>query len=162
MQDLKPTPQNGILVLLSYRGSFQKFRRAPPSVLYGSPSPRPSREAGHSALYNFSRSIPRDSTSVSVTCHVGSNICSFKSTWSVCMQIRVTGLCVDSIIFYNVFKSIIRQTTSTSTISIFSGAVDQILFTEGDEFSCFLKVLSFQWSGSAERPARSTLPCVVG
>ena len=35
--NLGPRPQNKILV--PFRGHFQKIRRAPPSLLYGSPPP---------------------------------------------------------------------------------------------------------------------------
>ena len=37
--NLRPRPQNKILV--PFRGHFKKIRRAPPSLLYGSPPPPP-------------------------------------------------------------------------------------------------------------------------
>ena len=54
-------------------------------------------------------------------------------------------------------KGIIHESTLTAIISISCGAVDQILFTKRNELSCFLEVLSFQWSGSTKRPARTAL-----
>ena len=100
--------------------------------------------SGSSQPYIFSESISRDSISVSVTCHGGPNIFWLKSTCFVASCIRVTGLRVDSIIFYDVVKRPIHESASATTIAIVFGAVDQILFTEGDEFFCFLEVLSFQ------------------
>ena len=60
-------------------------------------------------------------------------------------------------LFLLLLKGIIHESTLAAIISKASGAVDQILFTEGNQFSCFLEVLSFKWSGSTERPARTTL-----
>ena len=54
-------------------------------------------------------------------------------------------------------KGIIHESTLTAIISISCGAVDQILFTKRNELSCFLEVLSFQWSGSTKRPTGTTL-----
>ena len=42
--NLGPRPQNKILV--PFRGHFQKIRRAPPSLLYGSPHPGPFQARG--------------------------------------------------------------------------------------------------------------------
>ena len=60
-------------------------------------------------------------------------------------------------LFLFLLKGIIHKSALTAVISKASGAVDQILFTEWNEFSCFLEVLSFQWSSCTKCPARTTL-----
>ena len=56
---------------------------------------------------------------------------------------------------WKLLKGFIHESALAAIIAC--GAIDQILFTEGDELSCFLKVLSFQWSSCAESPARTAL-----
>ena len=59
-------------------------------------------------------------------------------------KIRVTSFSVDSAISFDVPEGIIHKSSLAAMIAITCGAVDQILFAEGDELSCSLEVLSFQ------------------
>lgn len=60
--------------------------------------------------------------------------------------IRVGNFCVNSIIAFDVLKSVVHQTTMTTIVTKCWWTINQILFTERDKFSSLPKVLSFQSS----------------
>ena len=58
--------------------------------------------------------------------------------------IRVRVLSVDAIILLDVFKSRVYATTVTAMVTGCSGAVNQVLLTEGHELAGLAEVLAFQ------------------
>ena len=86
-----------------------------------------------------------------------SNVAIFISARFVLTLIRVASLGIDPLICFDVLECIIHKSSLAAMVAIASGAVNEVLFTERDEFSSFLEVLSFQWSCCTESPARTAL-----
>ena len=93
----------------------------------------------------------------SLTSVCSSNVAIFISARFVLTLIRVACLSIDSFICFDVLECVIHKPPLAAMVAIASRAVNKVLFTERDELSSFLEVLSFQWSCCTESPARTAL-----
>ena len=74
----------------------------------------------------------------------GSHVAWFKSARFVLSLIRIACFRVDSSVCFDVPERVIHKPSLAAIVTIASRAVNEILFAERDEFSCFLEVLPFQ------------------
>jgi hypothetical protein len=104
----------------------------------------------------------RSSSDIVVVEDISSNIWSLESAGKRSSSfIRVRTFGINTLVFDDVSEGIVHQTSIASVVSFSDGAIDEILFREGNKFSRSLGVSSFNGSGGGEGPARTALSLVL-
>lgn len=103
----------------------------------------------------------RSRGNISVVGDGGTNVGSveFAGVWS-CSSVWVGFFGINSVVGNDVLEGLIHQTTIATHVALSSGAVNQVLFGEGDELFSLQEVDSFDGSSGGEGPARTALSLV--
>jgi len=68
---------------------------------------------------------------------------------------------VDSVLVFDVVKSVVHETTVAAHVTFFFRAIDQVLLGETWEHAILSHHLAFERTSCAETPARAALPLVL-
>ena len=91
----------------------------------------------------------------------GSTLGSSVRTVSFFGLVRVVSLRLDTTVDGNVRERVRHQTTVAAIVSLSSGAVNQVLLTQGNQFTTSTEMLTFQGASGGKRPARTTHSLVL-
>ena len=90
----------------------------------------------------------------------GTNILFLESAFAIASFVWVAGFGINTFVDFDVLKSVVHQATIATHVTEFAGAIDQVLFREGNELFGLAEVLTFERTSGGESPARSTLALI--
>ena len=81
------------------------------------------------------------------------NVSGVEAAFFVPSHVGVAALGVNSVVFDDVLEGIVHESSVASLVALCSGAVHEVLLTQGDQVPRGIEVLSLQGAGGTEGPA---------